>query len=270
MDKVVASAAEAVADIPDGAIAGRRRVRAVRHPDRARSAALHDAGVSDLRVVSNNCGVDELGPRHPARRQAHRADDLVVRRREQGVRAAVPLRRAGGRADAAGHARRAAAGRRRRHPRVLHRHRRRHAGRRGRAAVALRAGRLGRAGLPAQGDPGVQPAASRHAPTCSRRRSSPTSRWCTRGRATGTATSSSARPRATSTRCAPMAGRVTIAEVEQLVEPARSTPRTSTRPASSCSAWSTSARTPRSASSGARSDPASPAASATAGGLTWH
>jgi hypothetical protein len=45
-----------------------------------------------------------------------------------------------------------------------------------------------------------------------------------------------------------MAGAVTIAEVEHLVEPATSRRKTSTRRASSSSAWSTSAPTPRSAS----------------------
>ena len=63
---------------------------------------------------------------------------VVVRRGEQGVRAAVPLRRARGRADPAGHAGRAAARRRLGHPGVLHRDRRRHPGRRRRPAVAVR------------------------------------------------------------------------------------------------------------------------------------
>ena len=55
--------------------------------------------------------------------------------------------------------------------------------------------------------------------SCWRRRSSPTSGWCGPGRATGTATSSTATPRATSTRWPRCAGGSTIAEVEELVEP---------------------------------------------------
>ena len=60
MDKVVASAMEAVADIPDGATLAVGGFGLCGIPgDLIR--ALHDAGTSDLRVVSNNCGVDEWG-----------------------------------------------------------------------------------------------------------------------------------------------------------------------------------------------------------------
>ena len=60
MDKVVASAAEAVRDIPDGAtvVAGGFGLCGI--PELC-IAALRDKGVSDLTVVSNNCGVDEFG-----------------------------------------------------------------------------------------------------------------------------------------------------------------------------------------------------------------
>ena len=75
----------------------------------------------------------------------------VLHRREQGVRPAVPVRRAPRRADPAGHPGRAAAGRRRGHRRVLHADRRRHDGGRRRPAVALRRRRRGRASVPAQG-----------------------------------------------------------------------------------------------------------------------
>ena len=86
--------------------------------------------------------------------QADPADGLVVRRGEQGVRPAVPLRRARGRADPAGHAGRADAGRRLGHPGVLHRDRRRHPGGRGRPAVEVRR-RTATWSLasPAEGDP---------------------------------------------------------------------------------------------------------------------
>ncbi len=60
MDKVVASAAEAVADIPDGASLavggfGISGIPAVL------IKAILDAGTKDLEVISNNCGVDGWG-----------------------------------------------------------------------------------------------------------------------------------------------------------------------------------------------------------------
>ena len=62
MDKTVASAAEAVADIADGSSARGRRVRALRHPDGLSSRRCSPPGATDLsRRVSNNCGVDALG-----------------------------------------------------------------------------------------------------------------------------------------------------------------------------------------------------------------
>jgi 3-oxoacid CoA-transferase subunit A len=60
MDKVMASAAAAVADVPDGASLAVGGFGLCGIP-----AVLIDAllarGVGDLRVVSNNCGVDEVG-----------------------------------------------------------------------------------------------------------------------------------------------------------------------------------------------------------------
>ena len=138
--------------------------------------ALLDQGADDLTVVSNNCGVDGAGLGLLLEAAADHPRDRVLRRREQGVRPAVPRRRADRRADPAGHARRAAARRRRRHRRVLHPDRRRHDGRRGRPALALPPRRHRRAGLAAQGGPHLP----RHARWCSRSRSSPTSRWCAR------------------------------------------------------------------------------------------
>ena len=60
MDKVVASAAEAVADIPDGCtlLAGGFGLCGI--PELC-IAALRDRGVKGLTVVSNNCGVDAFG-----------------------------------------------------------------------------------------------------------------------------------------------------------------------------------------------------------------
>ena len=60
MDKVVPSAAEAVADIPSGATlaVGGFGLCGIPH---VLIGALHDAGVNDLRVASNNCGVDDWG-----------------------------------------------------------------------------------------------------------------------------------------------------------------------------------------------------------------
>ena len=58
--KVYTSAAEAVADIPSGASLAVGGFGLCGVPNLL-IAALHDTGVTDLRVVSNNCGVDEWG-----------------------------------------------------------------------------------------------------------------------------------------------------------------------------------------------------------------
>lgn len=60
MDKVVASAALAVADIPDGATLAVGGFGLCGIPS-ALIAAVVAAGPTDLRVVSNNCGVDDWG-----------------------------------------------------------------------------------------------------------------------------------------------------------------------------------------------------------------
>ncbi len=59
-DKVVASAAEAVADIPDGATLAVGGFGLCGVPQQLIDA-LHAAGTTDLEVVSNNCGVDDWG-----------------------------------------------------------------------------------------------------------------------------------------------------------------------------------------------------------------
>ena len=90
MDKVVASAADAVADIPDGAIALRRRFRPLRHPQRAHRRAAPAHGVGGLEVVSNNCGVDDWGLGILLRDKRIRRMVSSYVGGEQGVRAAVP------------------------------------------------------------------------------------------------------------------------------------------------------------------------------------
>ena len=188
--KVYHSAAEAVADIGSGASLAVGGFGLCGIPD-GLIAAIAESSATDLEVFSNNCGVDghglgillSLRPDPPCHR--------LVRRREQGVRPAVSRRRTRGRADAAGHARRTDARRRRRHTRVLHPRGCGHPGLRRRAAVALRRRRLGRGRLAAQGDPRLR----RTSATCWKSPSPPTSPWCTRSWATPPATSSSTRPR---------------------------------------------------------------------------
>jgi 3-oxoacid CoA-transferase subunit A len=60
MDKVVASAAEAVADVPSGASLAVGGFGLCGIPE-VLIEALLNAGVTDLVTVSNNCGVDEWG-----------------------------------------------------------------------------------------------------------------------------------------------------------------------------------------------------------------
>ena len=60
MDKVVASAAQAVADISSGASLAVGGFGLCGIPSEL-IAAVHSTGVTDLRVVSNNCGVDDFG-----------------------------------------------------------------------------------------------------------------------------------------------------------------------------------------------------------------
>ncbi|MBI4942962.1 MAG: CoA transferase subunit A, partial [Actinobacteria bacterium] len=60
MDKVVRDAADAVADIGDGASLSVGGFGLCGIPS-VLIAALHDAGAKDLEVVSNNCGVDGAG-----------------------------------------------------------------------------------------------------------------------------------------------------------------------------------------------------------------
>ncbi|MBU4465686.1 MAG: CoA transferase subunit A [Actinobacteria bacterium] len=60
IDKQVATAADAVADIPDGATLAVGGFGLSGNP-MTLIAALHAQGTSDLSIVSNNCGVDDWG-----------------------------------------------------------------------------------------------------------------------------------------------------------------------------------------------------------------
>ena len=116
MNKVFPSAIDAVRDIPERRDVLAGRLRPLRHPRELHPRAARARDEEPHRRVEQ-LRRRRLRPRHPAPQQADREDGLELRRREQGVRAAVPLGRARGRADAAGHARRAAPRGRRRHRR---------------------------------------------------------------------------------------------------------------------------------------------------------
>jgi 3-oxoacid CoA-transferase subunit A len=60
MNKVVASAAEAVQDVADGAVIMSGGFGLCGNPENL-IAALHEKGVKRLTVISNNCGTTELG-----------------------------------------------------------------------------------------------------------------------------------------------------------------------------------------------------------------
>ena len=125
-----------------GFVAGGRGLRVVRHPQRAHPRPARPrrrgprSGLQQLRCR-------RLGSRSAAGQPADPTDGVLLRRGEQGVCPAVPVRRAGGGADASGHAGRTASRGRLGHSRVLHRDRGRHPGGRGWAAVALRGRRDG-------------------------------------------------------------------------------------------------------------------------------
>ncbi len=60
MNKVVANAEDAVRDIPDGAVIMSGGFGLCGNPENLISA-LHSRGVRDLTIISNNCGTTELG-----------------------------------------------------------------------------------------------------------------------------------------------------------------------------------------------------------------
>ena len=123
------------------AVARRGRLRPVRHSRGAdRRAARHEGEEPDRDLEQRRCR--RLRSRPVARDAPDQEDDLELRRREQGVRAPVPGRRARARVHAAGHAGREAARRRRRHSGLLHAHRRGHAGGRRQGNARVRRPRL--------------------------------------------------------------------------------------------------------------------------------
>ena len=89
MNKVVASADEAVALIPDGATIMMGGFGLCGIPENL-IRALHARGTKDLTVISNNAGVDDFGLGILLQGAPGPQDDFDLRRREQGVRAAVP------------------------------------------------------------------------------------------------------------------------------------------------------------------------------------
>ena len=225
MDKVVAgpsAAAEAVADIADGASLAVGGFGLLRHPE-ALIAALLDTGVRDLETVSQQLRRRRVGPGLLLlQRKRIRRTIVSYVGREQGVRAAVPRRRARGRADPAGHAGRAAARRRSGIPAFYTPAGVGTAGRRRRDALALRRRRRIAVASPAEGDPRVRRARLRsRAGDPHRLRAGP--------RLEGRPARQPRVPRvrrATSTRTAPRwPARITIAEVEHLVEPGEIDPR---------------------------------------------
>ena len=233
MDKVVSSAAEAIDGIVDGSSLSVGGFGLCGIPS-VLIAAIHDAGVSDLEAISNNCGVDDWGLGILLRdKRIRRMVSSYVGENKEFARQYL-AGRARGRAHPAGHAGRAAARRRLGHPRVLHRHRRRHPGRRGRAALAVCRGRQRRGRLTAQGDQdlrgrrrgeGVRPRAG------DRRRLRAGPRLA---RATGTATSSSTSRPATSTPSPRWPGGSPSPRSRSWSSPASSTPTPSTSPGSTC------------------------------------
>ena len=86
MDKVVGSAAEAVADIADGARIAVGGFGLAGIPWFLIDALLNQ-GADELEIVSNNCGVDGAGLGLLLEAHRIRRVDRVVPGREQGVRA---------------------------------------------------------------------------------------------------------------------------------------------------------------------------------------
>jgi 3-oxoacid CoA-transferase subunit A len=213
VDKRSSSAAEAVADVPRGASLAVGGFGLCGVPS-ALIAALLDSGVDELETVSNNCGVDQWGLGMLLGRQAHPPHDRVLRRENKeferqflGGELEVELTpqgtlaerlRAGGAGIPPSTRRPASAPR---SPRA-----------------GCRCATTARAASRWPASP-RRPASSTGRRTSSSARSAPTSPSSTRATATATATSSTPARPPTSTRCARRPGRITIAEVEELVEP---------------------------------------------------
>ena len=244
MDKTYVSAAEAVADVVSGsslAVGG----FGLNGIPMALIEALVASEVDDLRVVSNNCGVDDWGlglllGRHRISRitssyvgenkefeRQYLAGELEVELIPQGTLAERLRREA-------------------RNPRLLHAGRCAHACRRRRDASASRSRRQRRSGGRAEGGASVR------RPDYVLERGIVTDFALVRA-SLGDRHGNLVYDKATRNfnPLAATAGRITIAEVERLVEPGEIPPSTSTPPASSFSGWSFSpaSRSPRSASS---------------------
>ena len=138
MDKVIASAQAAVADVPDGASIALGGFGLCGIPSVLIEALLAQ-GATDLATVSNNCGVDGIGlgvllEAHRVRRHigSYVGENKEYARQYLAGELEVEF-------TPAGHAGRTAAGGWRRHPRVLHAGRHRHPGRRRRTTPAVRA-----------------------------------------------------------------------------------------------------------------------------------
>ena len=234
MDKVVASAAEAVADIASGSTLAVGGFGLCGIPS-VLIEALLEAGVDDLEAVSNNCGVDDwglgrllmekrlrrmvssyVGENKEFARQ-YLSGELEVELTPQGTLA--ERMRAGGSGipaffTATGGGTQVAEG-----------------------GLPWRYDDRGQRdrGVAAEGDPRLRPATA--GSTCWRRRSWRTSGWSGPGRATGTATSSTATRRGTSTRWPRCAGGSRSRRSRSWSSPASWTRTTSTRPGCSCSGW---------------------------------
>jgi acyl CoA:acetate/3-ketoacid CoA transferase alpha subunit len=87
VDKVMASPAEAVADIPDGAVLAVGGFGICGLPIRLIDTLLE--GLSGLTMIFNNCRRTGAGR---ALRRPGREDDQLLRRGKQGTGAAVPVR----------------------------------------------------------------------------------------------------------------------------------------------------------------------------------
>ena len=91
MDKVIPTAAEAVADVPDGVTIAVGGFGLVGVPEILIDALL-EQGATSLETVSNNCGTDGFGLGVLLEKGAYPSYCQLVRRLQQGVRASVPFR----------------------------------------------------------------------------------------------------------------------------------------------------------------------------------
>ena len=237
MDKVVASAAEAVADIASGSTISVGGFGLCGIPTVLIDALL-EQGADELEAVSNNCGVDEAGLgvllfNHRIRRMisSYVGENKEFARQYLHGELEVELTPQGSLAE------------------------RMRAGGSGIPAFFTATGvgtQVAEGGLPwkydAEGNVVTSSPAKevrtfgtpdgRQGVRARERRSSPTSGWCGPGRATGTATSSTGSPRATSTRWRRCAAGSRSPRSSTSSSRVSSTPTWCTRRASSCSAWS--------------------------------